>query len=215
MKQNKLLSGFMLHRLKKALIITKFCTKEKSKLIYKKAKIITSKLISNVKDVSHKNPMSSNIQFAFPIIAIWLASDKKLTMEQVNQLITVALDSNFIRFIYSSKNFNDEKKTQAFMTKMKKRSEWHESHPEDSYGWKFEFDDNLHKEGCYYAFRFCPIADFCKTNGYEEIAPVLCNIDYATFSMCHGRLIRAKTLAKGDDLCDFWIVGDKNTTAGK
>ena len=210
MKHDKLLSGFMLNRLKKALILTKICGKTESETLIKKAKPITSSLINKVEHLSYKNPLAANVQFAFPIIALWLASDRKLTSSQLEKLMQAALDSPVVRLFYSGNDFNDKRKSDAFLNKMKKYSQWHESHPEDSYGWKYEFNDSLHKEGCYYAFTFCPIADFCKRNGYEEIAPVLCNIDYATFKMCHGKLIREKTLAKGDKLCDFWIVGDKN-----
>ena len=210
MKENKLLSGFMLLRLKKALVLNGLKTKNESNDLIKKAKTITTELIGKVENLNPKNPLAGNIQFAFPIIAVWLASDKTITMDQVKQLIATALKSPVVKLFYSGWNFNKETDAKAFQTKMKKASDWHKAHKDDSYGWDFEFDDNLHKEGCYYTFRFCPIADFCKKNGFQEIAPVLCNIDYATFSLCHGKLIREKTLAKGDDMCDFWIVGDKS-----
>lgn len=31
---------------------------------------------------------------------------------------------------------------------------------------KFKFDDTLHRNGFYYHFTHCPIADFCKKYGY-------------------------------------------------
>ena len=45
--------------------------------------------------------------------------------------------------------------------------------------------------------------------GYQEINPVLCNIDYITMSMMHSRLIREHTVAEGAGICDYWTVGDK------
>ena len=209
MKENKLLSGFMLLRLKKALVLNGLKTKNESNDLIKKAKTITTELIGKVENLNPKNPLAGNIQTAFPIIAVWLASDKTITMEEINQLIATALKSPLIKFFYSYWNFNKQADASGFLNKMKKASSWHLAHKDDSYGWDFEFDDNLHKEGCYYAFRFCPIADFCKKNGLQEIAPTLCSIDYTTFGLCRGRLIREKTLAKGDDICDFWIVGDE------
>ena len=212
MKENKLLSGFMLLRLKKALVLNGLKSKKESTILIKKARATASRLIAQVQNLNPKNPLAGNIQFAFPIIAVWLASEKTLTTEELNQLIATALDSPVVKLFYSGWNFNKQADASGFLNKMKKASSWHLAHKDDSYGWDFEFDDNLHKEGCYYAFRFCPIADFCKKNGFQEIAPVLCSIDYATFGLCHGRLIREKTLAKGDDMCDFWIVGDKSKT---
>ena len=46
-------------------------------------------------------------------------------------------------------------------------------------------------------------------DGYQEINPVLCNIDYITMSMMHSRLIREHTVAEGAGICDYWTVGDK------
>lgn len=58
-------------------------------------------------------------------------------------------------------------------------------------------------------FTHCPIADFCRKYGYEEINPVLCNIDYTTLSMMHSKLIREHTVAEGAGICDYWTVGNK------
>ena len=75
--------------------------------------------------------------------------------------------------------------------------------------WDFNFDDSKHKDGSYYHFTRCPIAAFCKEYGYEEINPVLCNIDFITMSMMHSRLIRKYTVAEGAGIRDYWTVGNK------
>ena len=70
-------------------------------------------------------------------------------------------------------------------------------------------DEHLHRDGFYYHFNHCPIADFCQKYGYEEITPVLCNIDHITMDMMHSRLIRKHTVAEGAGICDYWTVGDR------
>lgn len=70
MKENKLLSGFMLTRLKKAIIKNNLKTKKESSALIKKARPITSQLIAKVDNLNPKNPLAGNIQFAFPIIAV-------------------------------------------------------------------------------------------------------------------------------------------------
>ena len=44
--------------------------------------------------VSDKNPMSSNITMSFVIISIWLASERKITPEQMSQVMERALEIN-------------------------------------------------------------------------------------------------------------------------
>lgn len=210
MKEDKFLSGYMLHRLHVALLHTNTCNKEQAKKLIKDARPITSSLIGRVENLSPKNPLAPNVQFAFPILGIWLASNKALSLDTIQKLISSALDATLVKLFYSMYNFNNEKSSKKFLATMKKYSNWHENHPEDTNGWQYEFNDSLHSKGCYYSFKFCPIADFCIKNGYQEIAPILCSIDYATFKLCHGKLIREKTIAKGDNMCDFWIIGDKD-----
>lgn len=45
--------------------------------------------------------------------------------------------------------------------------------------------------------------------GYPEIMPGLCATDEVMFRYQHGKLYRDHTLAKGEDVCDYWVVGDK------
>lgn len=87
--------------------------------------------------------------------------------------------------------------------------DWAEKHPEDWNTWDFHFDECLQRDGFYYHFNHCPIADFCQKYGYKEINPVLCNIDHITMALMHSRLIREHTVTEGAGICDYWTVGDK------
>ena len=53
------------------------------------------------------------------------------------------------------------------------------------------------------------VAKFFKENNLENLTYIFCDTDYISFRNIKGRLIRQCTLAKGDDKCDFWIVGDR------
>ena len=55
--------------------------------LLKKAKPIYKDLLKKVEGVSDKNPMSSNITMSFVIISIWLASERKITPEQMSQAV--------------------------------------------------------------------------------------------------------------------------------
>ena len=80
----------------------------------------------------------------------------------------------------------------------------------NTFTWDFHFDEHLHRDGFYYHFNHCPIADFCRKYGYEEINPVLCNIDHITARLVHGRLVRHHTLATDGPICDYLIRGDQS-----
>ena len=47
------------------------------------------------------------------------------------------------------------------------------------------------------------------TEGIGELMHALCSTDEVMFRLHHGCLHREQTLAKGDLMCDYWIVGDK------
>ncbi len=60
-----------------------------------------------------------------------------------------------------------------------------------------------------YKFTSCPVAEFTKQFGFEEVLPYLCNADYACIELLHGKLIRKYTLGNGE-ICDYAICGDKD-----
>ena len=60
----------------------------------------------------------------------------------------------------------------------------------------------------YYEFTFCPVADFAKRFGFEEIMPSLCKVDYKCLEIMHAKLIREHTCVEGNR-CDYTIYGDE------
>lgn len=177
--------------------------------LLKRAKPIYKKLLGRVEGISDKNPMASNITMSFVIISIWLASKRKITPEQMSHVIEMAIDWKPMKAYYGTIDMNTPKGIERFGCMMKKNAEWAEKHPEDWNTWDFHFDEKLHRDGFYYHFNHCPIADFCRKYGYQEINPVLCNIDFTTLGMMHSVLHRDHTIAEGAGICDYWTVGDK------
>ena len=174
MKYKPVIWLFMTSRMKKGL---KEIWPDTGTLL-KKAKPIYKDLLKKVEGVSDQNPMSSNITMSFVIIAIWLASDRKITPAQMSRVMETALDWKPIKVYFGTIDMNTEKGIKRFGNMMKKKDEK-------------------------------AIADFCRKYGYEEINPVLCNIDYTTLGMMHSRLIREHTVAEGAGICDYWTVGNK------
>lgn len=208
MKYNAALWLVFTNELKKGL--AQYVEKSEAKMIVKKAKPIYKELLSKVEGVSDANPMASNITGAFIILSIWLASERKLKNETMTAILNEAFKSKIISGKYKKMNLNTQEGALNFSNKMHNCKVWADNHPQDYNTWDFNFDESKHEEGFYYHYTRCPINDFCRKYGYEEFTPVLCNIDYATFAMMNGRLIREQTLAEGGSMCDYWIVSDKS-----
>jgi hypothetical protein len=50
----------------------------------------------------------------------------------------------------------------------------------------------------------CPIADYFRKQGEVDLCSASwCNLDYALAELTHEKLVRTKTLVRGDDRCDF------------
>lgn len=209
MKYNAFIFWILSSRLQKYL--SESYPAEDVKAWVKRAKPIYKKLLSEVKGISDKDPMGNNITTSFVVIAVWLASERKITPENMSKAFRKVVDMKILRWVFGHIDMNTQKGIQTFGNMMKKDAAWAEAHPEYPNTWKFGFDDKheLHKDGFYYHFTYCPIADFCQKHGYEEINPVLCNIDFTTMAMMHSVLHREHTLAEGGGICDYWTVGDK------
>jgi hypothetical protein len=50
----------------------------------------------------------------------------------------------------------------------------------------------------------CPVADYFRGQGAVDLCSgTWCNLDYALAELTHEKLVRTKTLVRGDDRCDF------------
>ena len=207
MKYNPILWAVFTSRLKGGL--RGLWPQEALNALIRRAKPIYRDLLAKVEGVSDANPMASNITMSFIIIAVWLASDRKITPPQMSRAMEHVVAWRPLRMYYGTIDMNTQKGIDAFGRMMHKNADWAAAHPEDTDTWDFNFDETLHQDGFYYHFTHCPIADFCKKHGYEEINPVLCNIDYKTMALMHAVLHRDHTVAEGAGICDYWCVGDK------
>ncbi len=93
----------------------------------------------------------------------------------------------------------------------KKKIDEHVARGEWGNTWRVEMNPEGHKEGFAIHTRMCPNVDFCRAHGYEEFLPAICAQDHKIAAAMHGVLIRTHTIAQGDDYCDWWYFGDKQT----
>ena len=94
---------------------------------------------------------------------------------------------------------------------MKKYEKWYDAGNGEKYPttWKVHFDESLHRDGSFYYFSVCPICSYLTGKELGEIMTALCATDPVMFGYQHGKLHREHTIAGGDAVCDYWVVGDR------
>lgn len=166
------------------------------------------KLLSRADELGEGNPMATNAYFAYVFVAAWLGSGKKIKPDEMGKVMTDVLESPLLRTVFGMTDLNCSPK--KWYNDMKKYKQWYNQHGKDyPVNWKVNFDENLHQDGSYYYFSRCPICEFCNREGIGELMPALCATDEIMFRLQHGKLYRKHTIANGDSICDYWIVGDK------
>lgn len=206
MKYKSLYFNFLTLFLKKPMI--KKFGKETTKESLKKAKRIYRDMIEKTEDIGQDNPMAGNIYIAYIFMAICRAGDFKV--EDFTDITTDFMHDKFIHKIISGLDLNKPKDLQKLSCRLHEMAAWADNHPAyKDKTWDFNFDETLHQDGIYYHFTRCPIEKFARENGYLDVLPIGCNMDYLTFEAKKAVLYREQTLGSGGDICDYWIVGDQ------
>ena len=76
--------------------------------------------------------------------------------------------------------------------------------------WGMQVNPRNTDEGICWTLVGCPLADFAKKYGYEELLPHLCATDHVYAKLLHAKLIRTHTVATGAESCDYWYVPDQS-----
>ena len=165
-------------------------------------------LLARADELGPGNPMATNAYFAYVFAAAWLGGGKRISPEEMGEVMTDVLTSPLLRTVFGMTDLNRTPK--KWYRDMKKYEAWYEKHGADHpVNWVVNFDEGKHSEGSYYYFTRCPICEFCEREGIGELMPALCATDEVMFRLQHGRLHREHTIANGDGVCDYWVVGDK------
>ena len=166
------------------------------------------RLLSLADDLGPGNPMALNAYFAYIFAAAWLGSGKGITADEMALVMTDVLESRLLRAFFGLTDLNRNPK--KWEQEMRRYEAWFADHGKEyPVNWNVNFDESRHQDGSFYYFTRCPICEFCRREGISELMPALCSTDEVMFRLQHGRLYREHTIANGDGICDYWIVGDK------
>ncbi len=156
-----------------------------------------------------KNPMSENFYGALSAFAYYECTGRSMSPEEITDMCygmmmagrgdkrpleKLDLNNRLVRGILHGMFGIRARK----LNKHKADGSWHNT-------WGMKINPRKHREGISIHLVGCPIADFAKKNGYDELMPYFCETDRVVLEAFGGTLHREHTVADGFEECDYWI----------
>ena len=177
--------------------------------VMKKSKTVYRQIVEDADDIGDDNPMGYNELFALTFIAPYLASDKKIPPEVIQDMMRSALYK--VKWFFGTTNVNTPRGKASNKKSIMKYMKWYTPEKEKLYptSFKVDFEGQPYEGACSYRITRCPICTYCTKMGIPELMPLLCELDEVMINLQHGVLHREHTIAKDGDYCDYFITGDK------
>ncbi len=145
--------------------------------------------------------LERNLYIAAFVFSLHKACPEKITPEIVDEMASAVFDSDFMVKAHKNKKctmFDDKVQDKKLQESIASQNSEYEL------DWKFEYikgDDEF-----YNTYTECGICKLGRRENCFEFVPCLCNMDDRNYINEGGRLRRTKTLAAGDDCCDFHVI---------
>lgn len=180
-----------------------------AELLMKRSARVYRELVEKADDIGDGNPMAYNELFALVFTAPYLASEKVIPPELVQEMMRRAL--YHIRWYFGLVNLNTDRGKAANKKSVVKYAKWYTPEREKLYptSFKVDFVGQPYEGACYYRITRCPVCAYAERLGVSELMPLFCELDSVMITLQHGVLHRKQTLASGGEYCDYFITGDK------
>lgn len=181
--------------------------------IMKKSRQVYRQIVEQADDIGDDNPMAYNELFALAFVAPYLASDKKIPPETVQEMMRRAL--YHVKWYFARTDLNTAEGKAENKKSVVKYAKWYTAEKQARYPTSFQvdFEGQPYEGACYYRITRCPICLYTRKLGVEELMPLLCDLDHVMVGLQHGVLHREKTLAAGGEYCDYYITGNQEPGA--
>lgn len=155
------------------------------------------------------NPMAYNELFALAFVAPYVASEKKIPPETVQEMMRRAL--YHVKWYFGMTDLNTSRGKAENKKSIVKYVRWYTPEKEAQYptSFKVDFVGQPHEGACYYRITRCPICAYTKKIGVAELMPLFCELDNVMITLQHGVLHRRQTIASGGEYCDYYITGNR------
>ncbi len=145
--------------------------------------------------------LESNLYIAAFVFSLYKAAPNKITPEIVDRMVAAVFDSPFMVKAHKNKKctmFTDKVQEKKLAESRASRNSKYEL------DWKFDYRKGV--DEFYNTYTECGICKLGHRENCFEFVPCLCNMDERNYRNEGGQLHRTKTLANGDDCCDFHVT---------
>ncbi len=153
--------------------------------------------------VLHAKDMNDNRLYSSYVMGIYFIAMNRctgLSAEENYNILSTALSESLIfrKGLGTAEKYLDEKN-------IPRRLKWsEESHKrKNENNWVVDILTKCEEFDLGYNYTECGICKICRDEGCFELAKYLCRLDFMIADLMNVKLVRTKTLANGDDLCDF------------
>lgn len=177
--------------------------------IIKKSKKVYREIVEKADDIGSDNPMAYNELFALVFVSPYLASEKKIPPETIQEMMRSSL--YYLKWFFSLTNLNTERGKKSNKKNIVKYVNWYTPEKEKKYptSFKVDFVGKPYEGACYYRITRCPICAYTEKLGVSELMTLFCELDNVMITLQHGILHRKQTIASGGEYCDYYIEGNK------
>ena len=151
----------------------------------------------------------AGVLFALAFVAPYVASEKKIPPETVQEMMRRSL--YHIKWYFAKTDLNTDKGKAENKKSVVKYAKWYTPEKEAKYptSFKVDFVGQPYEGACYYRITRCPICIYAEKLGVSELMPLFCELDEVMITLQHGVLHRKQTLANGGEYCDYFITGNR------
>ena len=145
--------------------------------------------------------LEMNLYIAAFVFSLHKAEPSKITPAVVDEMVTAVFDSPFIVKVHKNKKctlFTDKVQDKKVKESIASQNSKYEL------DWKFKYEKGV--DEFYNTYTECGICKLGKRENCFEFVPCLCNMDERNYRNDGGQLHRTKTLAQGDDCCNFHVT---------
>ncbi len=142
-----------------------------------------------------------NLYIAAFVFALHKASPQRITPQIVDEMVTAVFNSPFLIKVHKNKKcvlFTDKVQNKKISESIKSQTSCYEL------DWKFNYQKG--KDEFFNTYTECGICKLGKRENCFEFVPCLCNMDERNYRNEGGLLSRTKTLANGDECCNFHVT---------
>ena len=153
-------------------------------------------------DLSKDNHMAGNLKGAAYFFALAkIVPD--MTPEIMDDFVYDLMTSDFMKKVFKKERtkgllFSDKEQDKMYKDSLRSQKS------NDEMDWRFTYEKGV--DECKYTITKCGVCALAKRENLLDYLPCMCKMDYPKYDSKGARLERTKTLANGDDCCDFHLI---------